>query len=215
MRARTKICGITRVEDLEAAVTSGADAVGFVVGVPASTRNLSLERAASLVRQVPVFASSVLVMVPGDLDDLTEAYHAIKPDILQVHGDGVPRVEEIREVIPGATLIKGIRSESGEALRAVEEAAGFDAVLLDTFSPGRHGGTGMIHDWRISEKISKNLGPRRLILAGGLNPSNVQEAIRTVRPYAVDVSTGVESSPGIKDHEKIASFIENVREVIL
>ena len=167
------------------------------------------------MRQVPVFTSSVLVMVPGALDDLTEAYDTIRPNILQVHGDDVPNVEEIREAIPGAPLIKGIRSESGEEMRAAEEAAGFDAILLDTFSPRRHGGTGMIHDWRISEKIRKNVGPRRLILAGGLNPSNVQEAIRTVRPYAVDVSTGVESSPGIKDHEKIASFIEIVREVML
>ena len=215
MRVRTKICGITRVEDLEAAVTAGADAIGFIVGVPASTRNLSLEKAARLVKQVPVFTSSVLVMVPGDLDDLTEAYEMISPKILQVHGDGVPSVEEIREAIPEAALIKGIRSEPGEALKAAEEASGFDAVLLDTFSPGRHGGTGMTHDWRISEKISRNVGPRRLILAGGLNPSNVQEAIRTVRPYAVDVSTGVESRPGVKDHGKIASFIENVWEVKL
>ena len=215
MSVRTKICGITRIEDLEAAVTAGADAVGFIVGVPSSTRNLSLERAARLVGQIPVFTSSVLVMVPSDLDDLTEAYEMIRPDSLQVHGDGVPGVVEIREAIPEATLIKGIRSEPEEASRAAEEASGFDAVLLDTFSPGRHGGTGMTHDWRISEKIRRNLGPRRLILAGGLNPSNVQEAIRTVRPYAVDVSTGVESSPGVKDHGKIASFIENVREVKL
>ena len=215
MSVRTKICGITQVEDLEAAVTAGADAVGFVVGVPASARDLSLERAARLVRQVPVFTSSVLVMVPGALDDLVEAYETIRPDILQVHGDGVPSIEKIREAIPGAALIKGIRSEPGEALRAAEEASGFDAVLLDTFFPRVQGGTGMTHDWRISEKIRKNLSPRRLILAGGLTPSNVQEAIRTVRPYAVDVSTGVESRPGIKDHGKIASFIENVREVKL
>jgi len=215
LRVRTKICGITRVEDLRAAVASGADALGFIVGVPASTRNLSLEKAARLVRQVPVFTSSVIVMVPRALDDLTEAYETIRPNILQIHGDGVPSVEEIREAIPGAPLIKGIRSEPGEAMRAAEEAAGFDAIQLDTFSPRMHGGTGIVHDWRISEKIRKNVGPRRLILAGGLNPSNVQEAIRRVRPYAVDVSTGVESSPGIKDHEKIASFIENVREVML
>ncbi len=215
MRTRVKICGITRVEDLVAAVDAGADAVGFVVGVPSSPRNLSLERAEELVGLVPVFASSVLVMVPDGLDDLAEAYEMIRPDILQVHGDGLPGVEEIREAVPGAALIKGIRSEPGDAIRAFEEAAGFDAVLLDTFFPGKHGGTGMIHDWRISEKIRKSVGPRRLILAGGLNPSNVQEAIRTVRPYAVDVSTGVESSPGIKDHEKIESFIENVREAML
>ena len=215
MRVRTKICGITRGEDLEAAVTAGADALGFVVGVPSSTRNLSLEKAAGLVIQVPVFTFSVLVMVPGSIHDLTEVYEMVRPDVLQVHGECVPSIEEIREAIPGATLIKGIRSEPGEALKAVEDASGFDAVLLDTFIPGRQGGTGMTHDWQISEKIRKNLGPGRLILAGGLNPMNVKEAIRTVRPYAVDVSTGVESSPGIKDHVKIVSFIGNVREVRL
>ena len=214
MRVRTKICGITRVEDLQSAVSSGADALGFIVGVPSSTRNLSLERAARLVTQVPVFVSSVLLMVPGALDDLTEAYETIRPNVLQVHGDGVPSVEEIKDAIPGVPLIKGIRSEPGVAMKAAEEAAGFDAVLLDTFSSGRFGGTGVTHDWRISEKIRKILGPRMFILAGGLNPSNVQEAIRVVKPYAVDVSTGVESSPGIKDHEKIASFIEKAREAM-
>ena len=215
MRVRTKICGITRNEDLEAAVTAGADALGFIVGVPSSTRNLSPEKAARLVTQVPVFTSSVLVMVPGALGDLTEAYEMVRPDVLQVHGEGVPNIEEIKEAIPGVTLIRGIRSQPEEKLKAAEKASGFNAVLLDTFISGRHGGTGMTHDWRIGKEIRKTLGPRRLILAGGLNPSNVEEAIRTVRPYAVDVSSGVESSPGVKDHEKIASFIGKVREARL
>ena len=210
MRTRVKICGITRVEDLVATVDAGADAVGFVVGVSSSPRNLSLERAEELVGLVPVFASSVLVMVPDGLDDLAEAYEMIRPDTLQVHGDGLHGVEEIREAVPGAALIKGIRSEPGDAMRALEDAVGFDAVLLDTFFPGKHGGTGMTHDWQVSGMIGKRMSPRRLILAGGLNPSNVQEAIQTVRPYAVDVSTGVESSPGIKDSEKIRRFIKRV-----
>jgi phosphoribosylanthranilate isomerase len=140
-----------------------------------------------------------------------EAWKAVRPDTLQVHGHGLPSVEEIRERAPGATLIRGISLERGEALRA-DEAAAFDAILLDTFVPGKHGGTGMIHDWEASRRICRDMQPRRLILAGGLRPSNVQEAIRVVKPYAVDVSTGVESSPGVKSAEKMREFIERVRE---
>lgn len=208
---RVKICGITRDEDLVAALDAGADALGFVVGVPSSPRNLPLESAAELVRMVPVFTKAVLVMVPGCISEIAEAWKAVRPDALQVHGHGLPSVEEIREVAPGATLIRGIKLEMGEALNNVEAAA-FDAILLDTFVPGKHGGTGMIHDWEASRRICRDMQPRRLILAGGLRPSNVQEAIRVVRPYAVDVSTGVESSPGVKSAEKMRDFIERVRE---
>ena len=209
---RIKICGITRDEDLEAASENGADAFGFVVGVPSSPRSLSLKRAAELVGRVPVFAKSVLVMVPGCIDEIAEAYEAARPDALQLHGRGLPEAEEIREAAPGAALIRGISPKGGEAYWAVEEAASFDAVLLDTHVPGRHGGTGIIHDWENSRRICEEIRPKRLILAGGLTPSNVQEAIRTVRPYAVDVSTGVEASPGIKSPEKMRDFIERVRE---
>jgi phosphoribosylanthranilate isomerase len=208
---RVKICGITRDEDVVAALDAGADALGFVVGVPSSPRNLPLERAAELVRLVPVFTKAVLVMVPGCISEIVEAWEAVRPDALQVHGHGLQSVEEIREAAPGATLIRGIRLERGEALNNLEAAA-FDAILLDTFVPGKHGGTGMIHDWEASRRICRDMRPRRLILAGGLRPSNVQEAIRVVRPYAVDVSTGVESSPGVKSAEKMKGFIERVRE---
>jgi phosphoribosylanthranilate isomerase len=208
---KVKICGITRDKDLVAALDAGADALGFIVGVPSSPRNLPLERAAELVRLVPVFTKAVLVMVPGCISEIAEAWEAVRPDALQVHGHGLPSVEEIREVAKGATLIRGIRLERGEALNNIEASA-FDAILLDTFVPGKHGGTGMIHDWEASRRICRDMQPRRLILAGGLRPSNVQEAIRVVRPYAVDVSTGVESSPGVKSAEKMRDFIEKVRE---
>lgn len=208
---RVKICGITRDEDLVAALDAGADALGFVVGVSSSPRNLPIERAAELVSLAPVFTKTVLVMVPNCISEIAEAWKAVRPDALQVHGHGLPSVEEIREVAPGATLIMGIRLERGEALNNVEAAA-FDAILLDTFVPGKHGGTGMIHDWEASRRICRDMQPRRLILAGGLRPTNVQEAIRVVRPYAVDVSTGVESSPGVKSAEKMRDFIERVRE---
>jgi phosphoribosylanthranilate isomerase len=212
---RIKICGITRDEDLVAASDNGADAVGFVVGVPSSPRSLSLERSAKLVGQVPVFVKSVLVMVPNCIDEIAEAYKAVRPDALQLHGHGLPSVEEIKEAAPGAALIRGISLKQGEAAMTVENAASFDAVLLDTYVPGKHGGTGMIHDWETSRRICKEIRPKRLILAGGLKSSNVQEAIRTVRPYAVDVSTGVEAGPGVKSPEKMKNFIERVRETTI
>jgi phosphoribosylanthranilate isomerase len=208
---RVKICGITCNEDLAAAMDVGADAVGFVVGVPSSTRNLSLERAAELVGQVPVFAKSVLVMVPGCIKEIEEAYEVVRPDALQIHGHDLPS-SKIREAAPRAALIRGISLKKGEASMVVKEAASFDAVLLDTYVPGKHGGTGMIHDWETSRRICKDVRPKRFILAGGLRPANVQEAIRKVRPYAVDVSTGVEASPGVKSPEKMRDFVDRVKE---
>ncbi len=126
---RVKICGITRDEDLVAALDAGADALGFVVGVPSSPRNLPIERAAELVSLAPVFTKTVLVMVPNCISEIAEAWKAVRPDALQVHGHGLPSVEEIREGTPGAALIRGIRLERGEALNNVEAAA-FDALLL-------------------------------------------------------------------------------------
>jgi phosphoribosylanthranilate isomerase len=208
LRTRVKICGITRVEDLIAAVDAGADAVGFVVGVPSSARNLSLHKAKELVSLVPVFTSSVLVMVPNGLDNLIEAYEMIRPDTLQLHGEGLPCIDEIREKLPGVTLIRGIRYDPRNNNRAFENLADYNAVLLDTFIPEKYGGTGVTHDWQASRMISEKLSPMKLILAGGLNPSNVQKAIQIVNPYAVDVSTGVESSPGLKDSEKMRIFVK-------
>jgi phosphoribosylanthranilate isomerase len=215
LRVKTKICGITRLNDLNAAVTAGADALGFIVGVPSSKRNLSLNKAAMLVKKVPVFVSSVLVTVQDSIDILIEAYDIIRPNILQIHGGKIPKVDELRETFPNSAIIRGIRSKPGKVLTDVKEISGFDAILLDTFDPGNYGGTGKVHNWYTSERISRILDSCKIILAGGLNPSNVKEAIGIVKPYAVDVSTGVESSPGIKDHEKIALFINNVREVEL
>jgi len=210
---RVKICGITRNEDLAAAMDIGADAVGFVVGVPSSPRNLSLERAAELAAQVPVFAKSVLVMVPRCIEEIVGAYRVVRPDVLQVHGRDLPSADEIKRAAPGAALIRGISLKRREDSMAVKEAASFDAILLDTFAPGKHGGTGMIHDWETSRRICKDVQPKRIILAGGLRPSNVQEAIRAVGPYAVDVSTGVEARPGVKSLEKMRDFVDRVREV--
>ena len=211
-RVRVKICGITREDDLNMASDLGADAVGFVVGVPSSPRNLLLGRAEELVGQVPVFMKSVLVTVPDGADELVEACEIVRPDAVQIHGDAVTDLRHLRIRLPGTALIKGLRA-GPEGITRARSAGSFDAILMDSLVPGKHGGTGIVHNWDVSSSIREAIHPRRLILAGGLNSENVAEAIKTVRPYAVDVSTGVESSPGVKDPGKIEFFIKQVREM--
>jgi len=210
---RVKICGITRKEDLAAAVAAGADAVGFVVGVASSPRNIALEKAEKLIRQVPPFVKSVLVTVPRGIDEF-EMYEKLNPDAIQIHGENLHAAASVRLKIPNTLLIGAVNAHLADALDVVSRAAKiFDAVLLDSFANGRYGGTGIVHDWELSKRVKQAIHPKPLILAGGLNPENVAEAVRTVEPYAVDVSSGVELQPGIKDHKKIIEFIKNAKDV--
>jgi phosphoribosylanthranilate isomerase len=210
---RVKICGITRKEDLDAAVAAGADAVGFVVGVASSPRNIALEKAEKLIRQVPPFVKSVLVTVPRGIDDF-EIYEKLNPDAIQIHGENLHTVASVRLKIPNTLLIGAVNAKLANALDVVSKPAKiFDAVLLDSFANGRYGGTGIVHDWELSKRVKQAIHPKPLILAGGLTPENVAEAVRTVEPYAVDVSSGVERQPGIKDHKKISNFIKNAKDV--
>ena len=210
---RVKICGITRKEDLDAAVESGADAVGFVVGVASSPRNLPLTEAERLIRQVPPFVKSVLVTVPRSIADFSD-YEKLNPDAIQVHGEKLNSAESVRRKLPNTMLIRSINAQVANDFDAVSRAAKlFDAVLLDSFAEGQYGGTGLVHDWEMSKRVKQFIQPKPLILAGGLNPENVAEAVRTVRPYGVDVSSGVEQQPGIKSHQKIVEFIKNAKDV--
>jgi phosphoribosylanthranilate isomerase len=209
---RVKICGITRKEDLKAATTAGADAVGFVVGVASSPRNLSLADAGKLIRQVPPFMKTVLVMVPASLGELVATCEALNPDALQVHGENLQDVGAVRDKLSSKLLIGAVKARSPNAIGSAAEAAKmFDAVLLDSFVQGKHGGTGVVHDWNVSQHVKQLVYPKPLILAGGLNPENVAEAVRTVKPYAVDVSSGVERQPGIKDYQKMVEFVKNAK----
>jgi phosphoribosylanthranilate isomerase len=210
---RVKICGITRKEDLDAAVAAGADAVGFVVGVASSPRNIALEKAEKLIRQVPPFVKSVLVTVPRGIDDF-EMYEKLNPDAIQIHGENLHTAASVRLKIPNTLLIGAVNAKLANALDVVSKPAKiFDAVLLDSFANGRYGGTGIVHDWELSKRVKQAIHPKPLILAGGLTPENVAEAVLTVEPYAVDVSSGVERQPGIKDHKKISNFIKNAKDV--
>lgn len=212
-KVRVKICGITREEDLAVAVAAGADAVGFIVGV-SSPRNISLKKAGKLIRLVPIFVKSVLVMVPTSVDELLKTYEKLSPDAVQIHGESLPDASTLREELPNTPLIIAIAANSINALEVASGASkSFDAVLLDSLAHGRHGGTGMVHDWNLSKRVKHVIHPKPLILAGGLNPENVKDAVNTVQPYAVDVCTGVEAHPGIKDPDKVLAFIENAKEV--
>lgn len=213
---KVKVCGLTREKDLGMVVAAGVDAVGFIVGIPSSARNLTLQKAKNLVSQVPVFIDSVVVTTPKSIDWLEEVYDKLKPNAIQIHGKERLDISKIRERIPNTKLIKTIYVTK-EVLNGnrIEELLTFDAILLDSFSKGKYGGTGKVHDWTLSKKIKKLLTPIPVILAGGLKPENVKQAILSVEPYAVDVASGVESYPGIKNWRKVSVFVENAKQIKL
>ncbi|MCS7120428.1 MAG: phosphoribosylanthranilate isomerase [Nitrososphaerota archaeon] len=212
---KVKICGITREEDLFSSIEAGADAVGFVVGVPSSPRNLTAEQAGNLIRRVPVFVESVVVTVATNPNLLLKIYRKLEPDAIQIHGELPYEIQMLRKKIR-SRLIRAVHTCRSDAVDyAVKVSSNFDAVLLDTFAVGKYGGTGMTHNWQLSRKIRDLIAPKPLILAGGLRPDNVKDAIVAVHPYAVDVSSGVESRCGLKDPNKIFEFVRNAKEVIL
>lgn len=210
---KIKICGITREKDLMAAGTLGADAVGLVVGVPTSPRNISITKARALLGCIPSYLTSVLVTVPKSVSELQHLSRQIQPDAIQIHGDHLTDIAKIRQRIPSLTIVKAINVTHETASYIRLRIQGYDAVLLDSHQVGRYGGTGHTHDWTLSRQLKQLIHPTCVVLAGGLTPENVQPAIRVVEPYAVDVSTGVELSPGIKDPEKMRIFITNVKKV--
>ncbi len=203
MRTRIKICGLTREADVLSAIDAGADALGFVL-YPKSPRCVSLERAASLTRSLPPFVTPVLLFVNAPRSEILAAAAAIPHAALQFHGDETPAACDAAQ---------------RPYLRAVAMRPGFDlldcghrfpnaqALLLDAAVDG-HGGGGKVFDWSL---IPADV-PSRLVLSGGLNPANVIDGVLHVRPFAVDVSSGVESAKGIKDAMLMRRFCEAVRE---
>jgi phosphoribosylanthranilate isomerase len=211
-RVRVKICGITSREDLQSSVNAGADALGFVVDVPWSPRNLTSTKAKMLIDATPIFVDTVVVTVPKNVSQLEKIYNELTPDFMQIHGLR-NKYWEIRDRLPDSRIIGAIQVKPNLTIdEAVEEANLFDAILLDSYVPNVYGGTGKTHNWKTSKEVREAIHPKPLILAGGLKPDNVTKAISIVKPYAVDVSTGVESSPGKKEEKKIVQFIKKVEE---
>jgi len=207
MSTRIKICGITRVEDGLAAARLGADAIGLVFAEK-SPRRVNQARAAEIVRALPPFVASVALFVNPEPAEVTAVLDRIKPSLLQFHG------EETAEFCRafGHPYLKAIRVRPDtDLLQCAAEFPDAAGLLLDAYSPDAHGGTGHRFDWSL---IPAGL-PLPVVLAGGLEAANVAEAIRATRPWAVDVSSGVEASKGIKDAAKVAAFIKEVENVDL
>ncbi len=202
MRTRIKICGITRTEDARAAADAGADAIGLVF-YPPSPRYLGIERARELRVSLPPFVAAVALFVNPDAETVLDVVRHVKPDLLQFHGEetpefcasfGLPYLKACR-VRPGVDLIKYLAPYRG--------AAGW---LADAYV-AEYGGAGASFDWSLIPEVR----PRPLVLSGGLSVANVGDAIRRVRPWAVDVSSGVEAEKGVKDAAKIVAFVTEVK----
>ncbi|AKB75048.1 Phosphoribosylanthranilate isomerase [Methanosarcina lacustris Z-7289] len=224
LKTRVKICGIRSPEDIELAALYGADAVGFITEVPVeSPRKLDSDTTAALISKVPKFLDSVMVIMPENSTSALELIDKVRPDIVQIHSNlPLLELEIIREKadIPiiktlsvpagrGASKLHNLVKRLLEDVRKMEESGAVDSVLLDSGVAGKTGGTGCVHDWDLSRRIADET-ELPLILAGGLKPENVQDAIRAVSPYAVDTASGVETC-GKKDAVKIRTFIEEVR----
>lgn len=202
-RTRIKICGITRAEDAEHAAACGADALGFVF-VPASRRHLSTARAAELRRRVPPFVTTVALFMDAAPDAVRAVVDALQPDVLQFHG--AETAAYCRGF--GRPYVKTVPMADSPDLDAfAADYADAQALLLDGHALGEMGGSGR----RVALQGAIQAGSLPCILAGGLTPDNVADAVRRARPWAVDVSSGVEGAPGIKDPARVAAFVEQVR----
>jgi phosphoribosylanthranilate isomerase len=202
MRTRIKICGITRPADAHAAANAGADAIGLVF-YPPSPRFLSVERAVEIRDALPPFVQTVALFVNADAAQVSQVLGRVKPALLQFHGDEAP--EFCGQF--GVPFVKACRIRPGaEPLAYLQRYPRAAAWLVDSFVP-EYGGVGEAFDWSLVPRERT----RPLILSGGLHAGNVAQAIRSVQPWGVDVSTGVESAKGVKDAAKMAAFIAEVR----
>ncbi len=203
MNTRSKICGITRVEDLISVAHAGADAIGLVF-YPPSPRNVSIQQAIELLAHLPPFVTVVGLFVNASADTVREVMARVNLDVLQFHGDESP--DYCAQF--GKPYLKAIRVKAGVDLaHCAARYASAQGLLLDAYIEGIHGGTGASFDWAL---IPKDL-PLPVILSGGLDPQNVAAAIQQVQPYAVDVSSGVEAAKGVKDAGKVEGFMRAVK----
>ena len=200
---KVKICGITNLDDALAACEAGADALGFVLAPEAKAKNRYIERDAALdiIEQLPPFITTIAVTVNEPLMNLAGLLTCF--DLVQLHGEEPPE-----SCPPPHVTIKAFRPGPGFALSDMTQYAA-RAYLLDAWSATSRGGTGETGDWEFA-RLAVGTG-KPIILAGGLTPENVAEAVGIVRPYAVDASSGVESAPGKKDHDRIRAFIHNAK----
>ena len=197
-----KVCGLTRVEDVQAATAAGADIIGLVFTT--SPRRISIDKAIELSSYVPEGVLRVGLFLGQDRPEIEQVIRSVQLDILQFHGG---ETEQFCSVF-NMPWLKAVAMENAESIKKAErDFPGATGLLLDSHSKGQRGGSGKQFDWSLSRPVAKPVW-----LAGGLSADNVKQAILTVRPYAVDVSSGVESEPGVKDASKMEAFVRAVRE---
>ncbi len=206
-RVRVKICGITSAADAEAAVDAGADALGFNTW-EGSRRYLDVCAAADWLREIPVFVSRVALGINLPLSEALRVADLPQVDLLQLHGDeSAGYCAQI--AASGRSFLRAVRLSGADDLAGLSEWS-TRQVLVDAAVPGAFGGTGKLADLNLAAEAVRRFPRLRITLAGGLVPENVAEAVRLVRPYAVDVASGVESSPGVKDPAKMRDFVAAV-----
>jgi len=199
---RVKICGVTTREDLGAVVEAGADAIGITVDVPVETpREIDAQRAADIASATPPFVTTVLVTMPDSTASVVGLAERVGPDVVQIHGDSSPEGIASLSADLDAGVVVAVSPDDAPRYDTVA-----DALLVDSLDESGAGGTGATHDWeRTRELVSELSSP--VVLAGGLTPDNVAEAVETVDPFAVDVASGVEGRPGRKDPTAVESFV--------
>ncbi|MBP7782972.1 MAG: phosphoribosylanthranilate isomerase [Acinetobacter sp.] len=207
MRTRVKICGITRIQDIKSVVDAGADAIGFVF-FPPSPRSVSVELAQELVKHVPAYVQTVGLFVNASSDEILEVLKTVSLDVIQFHGDETPEQCQKIAKLTGRRWYKAIQVKPDlDVISTIKQyqQVGASAMLLDAWHPELKGGTGHSFDWSQFPQLDIPL-----ILAGGLKPENIENAIKMTGAYAVDVSGGVESAKGIKDQQLIEQFMQGV-----
>jgi len=202
---RVKICGITSAADAQAAIEAGANLLGFNF-YPKSPRHISEDRASEIRSKLPKKVKAVGIFVNRLPADVIALQSSLALDAVQLHGDESP--ETVAEIAPVVPVIKAFRVEPEFPVTALDEYPRAFAFLFDAAHTDQYGGTGRTTDWDVARRASLK---HRIILAGGLKVENVAAAVRIVRPYGIDVASGVESSPGKKDHELLREFIREVR----
>jgi phosphoribosylanthranilate isomerase len=204
---RVKICGITNAEDARAACEAGVDAIGLNF-YPRSPRALSVNKAAKLRAQIPSGVQVFGVFVNAEVAEVMEIFRNVRLHALQLHGDESPiTVAQLARIAP---VFKALRVGPDFSAVTLESYPGVSGFLFDTADagPGQYGGTGRLADWEVAQQVARS---HQVILAGGLNADNVAAAILQVRPYGVDVASGVEASPGAKDHAQLREFVREAR----
>lgn len=201
-QVKVKICGMTQVKDVVYAVEQGVDAVGFIF-YKKSSRSVTMKAVREIIAKLPPFVDTVGVFVNETVERVNKTAEYCGLDLVQLHGDESPAFcRKIKR-----RVIKALRIKDIQSIKQLEKYS-VSGFLLDTFSEDMHGGTGKVFDWNLVHP-AKKIGP--VILAGGLTPRNVRQAISQARPYGVDVCSGVEKAPGIKDLEKVRAFLKNIR----